>query len=309
MNRPTLACAPCTAPTAHLPDGVGCARSRDRHAVSPYRYYLLPPQIGTEGDPYFEGQRMYQLYLMNDKLAPVVRCSVLPVLFVELVGPHIRVSALASPEDACVVCEPLTPYLHLFNMLSSQRSHMRRVARVLRALKRSVVLLKEACRKLPQPPAAAAPARLGAAAAAGMPDERHLDLQLPYPLRPGSGFRDVVALVPGNSRLLYAATHVQSGRCGHDDYRTCVVACGPAAVVVRGRRMCCSQATAFSASTSSMILLLPHPQGGAGQVFFLERARGTRACSLGSGRPRPGAHRLAAAAVRPDHARHGVPQP
>ena len=54
--------------------------------------------------------------LANPKLAELVRHTVLPVLFVELVGPHLRVSALASPADATVVCEPLTPYLHLFSM-------------------------------------------------------------------------------------------------------------------------------------------------------------------------------------------------
>ena len=45
-----------------------------------------------------------------------MRDTVLPVLFLELVGPHLRVSAMASPADVTVVCEPLTPYLHLFSM-------------------------------------------------------------------------------------------------------------------------------------------------------------------------------------------------
>lgn len=186
----------------------------------PVYLQVVKAEIGAQGDPYFEGQRRYQLHLLNEQLAPVVRHSVLPVLLLELVGPHLRVSALASPKDACVVCEPLTPYLHLFNMLSSQRSHMHCVARVLRALKRSIALLQDACVQLQLPTTAAeaaAPARLGAAGAAtaavGLPGGRDPHLQLPYPLRPGSaGFRDVEALWPGSDKLLYTATHVQSGR-------------------------------------------------------------------------------------------------
>ncbi len=197
---------------------------------------------------------------MNNKLAPVVRRSVLPVLFVELVGPHLRVSALASPEDACVVCEPLTPYLHLFNMLSSQRSHMHCVARVLRALKRSVALLHGACIQLQQPqppttaPEAAAPAHPGASATAaavvGLPDGRDLHLQLPYPLRPGSGFQGVEALAPGNRKLLYAATHVQTGRCEHNGcVRCCMCSC------------CCCATVHMCALFSVMITLkLAYPQ-------------------------------------------------
>ena len=130
------------------------------------------------------------------------------MLFVELVGPHIRVSALASVEGAFVVCEPLTPYLHFFNMLSSQPQHMDRMARVLRALKHGITLLRETCSTLSTPPGAVRPAQ----AAASSPPVRDPPLQLPYPLRPGLGFRDVGALVPGAYPLLYKAEHEQSGR-------------------------------------------------------------------------------------------------
>ncbi len=64
--------------------------------------------------------RYHQLYVVSPQLAALVRRCVLPVLFLELVGPHLRVSALASPADAVVVCEPLTPYLHLLPMLRYQ---------------------------------------------------------------------------------------------------------------------------------------------------------------------------------------------
>lgn len=54
--------------------------------------------------------------MANPELAALVHKTVVPVLFLELVGPYLRVSALASPADVRVVCEPLTPYLHLFSM-------------------------------------------------------------------------------------------------------------------------------------------------------------------------------------------------
>ena len=73
-------------------------------------------QIGESGDPYIQGQRYYQCYVADPKLAAQVRHTVLPALMLELAGPHLRVSALASPRDVTVVCEPLTPYLHLFSM-------------------------------------------------------------------------------------------------------------------------------------------------------------------------------------------------
>ncbi|KXZ42808.1 hypothetical protein GPECTOR_117g373 [Gonium pectorale] len=170
-------------------------------------------EIGASGDPYFQGQRHYQMFLTSESLAPVVRRSVLPALFVELVGPHMRVSLLASPEDACVVCEPVTPFLHLFNMLLSQPGHMARLARVLRALKRGIRLLQNTYTQLSESIAAGRSTDSRAAAPPSQPG-RDPSLQLPYPLRPGSGFRNVEALVHGDGRpnLLYVAEQEGSGR-------------------------------------------------------------------------------------------------
>ncbi|KAG2422116.1 hypothetical protein HXX76_016272 [Chlamydomonas incerta] len=173
-------------------------------------------EIGYSGDPYFKGQRRYQLDLTNPQLAAAVEHTVLPALFVELVGPHLRVSALASPADATVVCEPLTPYLHLFNMLRCQPDHMVRVALVLRALKSGIGLLLDACGRLQQPTAAAvpAPAAPAPASASEYSDTavprvevplRDQALQLPYPLRPGSGYRDVRPIGAGVYHPLYFA--------------------------------------------------------------------------------------------------------
>eukprot|EP00198_Chlamydomonas_reinhardtii_P003492 XP_001692828.1 predicted protein [Chlamydomonas reinhardtii] len=125
-------------------------------------------EIGESGDPYIQGQRYYQCYVADPKLAAQVRHTVLPALMLELAGPHLRVSALASPRDVTVVCEPLTPYLHLFSMERCDPDHMDRLALVLRAIKDGFGLLKDSCRRLvqqPQPPAASPTAECSASAA------------------------------------------------------------------------------------------------------------------------------------------------
>ncbi|KAG2436681.1 hypothetical protein HXX76_006209 [Chlamydomonas incerta] len=188
-------------------------------------------EIGKSGDPYFQGQRYYQCYVADPKLAAQVRHTVLPALMLELAGPHLRVSALASPRDVTVVCEPLTPYLHLFSMERCDPDHMDRLALVLRAIKDGFGLLKDSCRRLvqqPQPPAASPTAECSASAASALalaspsaseeqvqkkarrgvvPPVRDLSLQLPYPLRPGTGFTDVRAIGPGVYKPLYSAKH------------------------------------------------------------------------------------------------------
>eukprot|EP00198_Chlamydomonas_reinhardtii_P012929 XP_001702266.1 predicted protein [Chlamydomonas reinhardtii] len=202
-------------------------------------------EIGTQGDPFFQGQRHYQLGLANPELAALVRDTVLPVLFLELVGPHLRVSAMASPADVTVVCEPLTPYLHLFSMHRCQPDHMIRLALVLRALKRGIRLLKDAWSRPQQPTAAspaaerspspapspsaaalasaAGPAPSGASASTsastirgemegealrGVVPLRDPSLQLPYPLRPGTAFTDVQPFEPaGVFHPLYFAMY------------------------------------------------------------------------------------------------------
>ncbi|PNH12251.1 Reticulocyte-binding protein 2 a [Tetrabaena socialis] len=170
---------------------------QDRMLSLPVYIQEVKPEIGSS-DPYFQGQRYYQLYLTDESSAAALSRTVLPVLFVELVGPHVRVSALASAEGAIVVCEPLTPFLHLFTMLNSQRHHMDRLARVFRALKQGVQrLLKQAA----EATLATAPQPTDPAAAGREPY-----LRLPYLLRPGSGFENVRLLKP-NSQLLYEADY------------------------------------------------------------------------------------------------------
>lgn len=112
------------------------------------------------------------------------------------------------------------------------------LALVLRALKDGIGLLKAACRRLLQQPAAAAPAACASAPAAlapaaagsapaalsspaasaggevdatamrrGVVPLREPSLQLPYPLRPGTGFTDVRQIGAGVYNPLYFAMY------------------------------------------------------------------------------------------------------
>ncbi|KXZ54363.1 hypothetical protein GPECTOR_5g443 [Gonium pectorale] len=200
-----------------VPDG--CIAIYKKGCVAPLYIEEIKLEIGSLGDPYFQGQRYYQLFLTEKSLGPVVQRSVLPVLLVELVGPHLRVSLLASPKDGVVVCEPVTPFLHLFNMSSSQPDHMTRVARVLRALQRGVRLLRAEYEglidSLPAEPLPAGGGSASYASAGPWLPERDASLQLPYPLRPGSGFRNVeahAAAARDPTKLLYVAEQEESGR-------------------------------------------------------------------------------------------------
>ncbi|KAG2433730.1 hypothetical protein HXX76_008095 [Chlamydomonas incerta] len=203
-------------------------------------------EIGTQGDPYFQGQRYHQLYVANSDLAAVVRHTVLPVLFVELVGPYLRVSALASPANVTVVCEPLTPYLHLFDMQRCQPDHMICVALVLRALKSGIKLLMNACGQL-QPPAGPALGASSSSADGVTVPLRDPALVLPYPLRPDQGFRDVRPVEPGVYNPLYFAVYkdgpvaVKFARMSADAIRVhrAWAAAGLAPAVVSTRRLPC----------------------------------------------------------------------
>ena len=101
---------------------------------------LISMQIGSSGDSYFQGQRYHQAFVSNLTDGDL-KGSSCPALFIELIGPHLRISALASVRDIQVLCEPLTPFLHLFDMLAYDRQHMLRLACTLSSLKSAVDLL------------------------------------------------------------------------------------------------------------------------------------------------------------------------
>ncbi|KAG2422137.1 hypothetical protein HXX76_016259 [Chlamydomonas incerta] len=138
--------------------------------------------IGYSGDPYFKGQRRYQLDLTNPQLAAAVEHTVLP-------------RAVRGAD------------------------HMVRVALVLRALKSGIGLLLDARGRLQQPTAAAvpAPAAPAPASASEYSDTavprvevplRDQALQRPYPLRPGSGYRTSRAVAVKFARMSADALRV-----------------------------------------------------------------------------------------------------
>ncbi len=93
-------------------------------------------------------------------------------------------------------------------MQSSQPTHMDRLARVLRTLKRGIGLLCDACRKLRITEAAVQ----YSAPAVASPPVRDPSLQLPYLLRPEYGFGAAEALTPVPWNRVYVAEHEQYDR-------------------------------------------------------------------------------------------------
>jgi hypothetical protein len=155
--------------------------------------------VGTSGDPYMQLQRTYQLYLD----APERRSGALlardccPAFALEVVGPLMRVSALASLRGNRVLCEPLTPFLH-FLCVRDQPRYCERLVVMLRALRTAMGSLTAHYEEvLSQVGDGVPPA---AAAAGGGRDAR---LALPHPLRDAARFTHVTHLCP--DKLVYAA--------------------------------------------------------------------------------------------------------
>lgn len=73
-------------------------------------------ETGTAGggDPIFQQLRGYQMYYQNPGRAnTAIRLTdACPALLVEVVGPLLRIWAVASLHSDTVMAEPLTPFLH-----------------------------------------------------------------------------------------------------------------------------------------------------------------------------------------------------
>jgi hypothetical protein len=148
------------------------------------------------GDLYFQLQRTYGMFWEADCRADsALRClDCCPALAVELVGPLLRVSALASLHANRVLCEPLTQFLPVLE-LRDQPEAMARLVVTLRARRTAVQRLR------------AHYAERGAAAAAALPPApgrgRDAALARPHPLRNAARFSHVTPLC--DDKLLYAA--------------------------------------------------------------------------------------------------------
>ncbi len=154
-------------------------------------------QVGESGDPGPQGEDYYRRYLLDRAHKPgtakTVHDTPCPCLLLELMGPELRVSAMASTCDIQVFCQPLIPRLHLYDMFAPDWEHMLAVAKGLQAIKFGVAELRDyyvsadasAARPAKRYRPSAAP---DAANQLGLPLQRNPSLPLPYPLRPDSGY-------------------------------------------------------------------------------------------------------------------------
>lgn len=157
-------------------------------------------QMGQSGDPYFQAQRYYQMSLEKPCNTHLVGHSPCPALILELVGPHMRVSGLSSVHDVVVLCQPFTPFLHLFDTRRGDGPYMEYLARTLGALRQALDILEssyvELARKEP---------------CTFTREARDPALQLPYPLRDSAVFTGVRRHPCVETKLVYRARHALRG--------------------------------------------------------------------------------------------------
>ena len=146
------------------------------------------------GDSWFQAARGAELFWGAPERVALRACSACPTLLLEMVGPMLRVSALAMLPDGGVMIEPLTPFLSCLPVMGQPRALDALIA-ALRALRLAVDELRlayAALRLAGQVPASAALALV------------------PYPLSDLTEFTDVRHWC--DDKLLFEATHVASGR-------------------------------------------------------------------------------------------------
>jgi hypothetical protein len=157
----------------------------------------LKNEIGSGGgDPWFQAARAAELFWVAPERAVLRACSACPTMLLEVVGPMLRVSALAMLPDGGVMMEPLTPFLSLLPV-AGQPLALDALICALRALRLAVDELRAAYAALP--PAGRGPA--------GGARSRML---VPYPLADAAVFANARHWCEG--KLLFSATHVASGR-------------------------------------------------------------------------------------------------
>ena len=155
----------------------------------------LKNDIGSGGgDPWFQSARAGELFWDAPERATLRACGACPTLLLEVVGPMLRVSALAMLPDGGVMMEPLTPFLSCLPVVGQPRALDALIA-ALRALRLAVEELQASYAVL-QPTARV---RTGAAGTL-----------VPYPLVDVAAFTDVRHWCA--DKLLFEATHVPSGR-------------------------------------------------------------------------------------------------
>jgi len=181
--------------TSLKPDAASSSASADACIVDDDNAYLqvlleAKNELGS-ADPWFQGQRYYQLFWDAQQRQLMHANDPCPALFLELVGPNLRVSALASLEGNRVVCEPLTAFLPLL-ALTGQPAYLARLAATLRAIRNAYVALKEYYQVTSRSHSFQSAASVRRA--------------LPFPLRDHARFPFVEPLLASGGKLLYKVT-------------------------------------------------------------------------------------------------------
>lgn len=160
------------------------------------------------GDPYFQLQRTYGLFWESPERrdSDLHRFDCCPALALELVGPLLRVNALASLHANRVLCEPLTAFLPVLQ-LRDQPAAMARLVVTLRALRTAVIKLRSHYKGITPDQASSLVAAPGFS--------RDPVIALPYPLRQTARFSQVKQLC--DNKLFYAARDK-----ARDDILVCV---------------------------------------------------------------------------------------
>ncbi|PNH01116.1 hypothetical protein TSOC_013011 [Tetrabaena socialis] len=186
-----------------MTDGLILANPGESDQLSWLLCALLEVKLGfsSPGDSNFQGATYYGVFWEVRRQSSFFKGTCCPALLLEVVGPHLRVSALYWLDD--VVVHPLTPLMNLL-WLHDDEEHMISLARALAAIKSTLQAL---CTFYLQPPAPlpAAPAPLGLGAAVSRAPS--LVEAMPYQL---AGYQLVKRLPVG--QLIYTAVSPSSGR-------------------------------------------------------------------------------------------------
>ena len=155
-------------------------------------------EIGSKGDSNFQGASYYGIWWQARQQSPFLQRTCCPALLLEVVGPHLRVSALYWLHSV-VVC-PLTPLINLL-WFGDNEEHMITIARTLAAVRATQQKLAAL---YVQPPAVQGLPDSSSSSNSLRPD--FLQLTMPYPM---ADYAQASAMPTG--RRVYTATVPSSG--------------------------------------------------------------------------------------------------
>jgi hypothetical protein len=148
------------------------------------------------GDSNFQGATYYGIFWQAREKYPFLQATCCPALLLEVVGPHLRVSALYWLQS--VVVRPLTPFINLL-WFSDDDDQMITIARILAVI---TTAQQELNKVYSQPPPPVSTWRLPGSSRSAV-----LSLAMPYPMADY-----VQAGVVPTGKLVYVATVPGSGQ-------------------------------------------------------------------------------------------------